>query len=58
MHQDKFKISTNGLSMPPKKKSKKQEFLSKGYRLFLRDGSWYAEKNSESVKIKENKNDN
>lgn len=53
MHQDKFRIYTKGL--PEKTKSKKQEFLSQGYRLILRDGSWYAIKNSEEIKIKESK---
>jgi len=53
MHQDRFRISTNGLSMPPKEKSEKQEFLAKGYRLFMVDGSWYAEKDGDRIKVKD-----
>ena len=58
IHKDKFKISTNGLPDIPKQKSEKQEFLAKGYRLYLRDGSWYAERDKESIKIKESKDEN
>lgn len=50
---DKNKISTIGLPEIPKTKSKKQEFLSRGYRLIRRDGHWYAERQGKSVKIKE-----
>ena len=51
---DKNKISTNGLPEIEKTKSKRQEFLSMGYKLFRRDGHWYAEKQGESIKIEEN----
>ena len=51
---DKNKISTSGLPDIEKTKSKKQEFLSKGYRLFKIDGSWYVEKSGDRIKIEEN----
>ena len=54
MHKDKLKISTNGLPEIKKTKSKRQEFLSKGYKLFRKDGHWYAERQGESIKIEEN----
>ncbi len=57
MHKDKFKVFTKGMPEQPKEKSEKQEFLSKGYRLVLRDGNWFAIKNNEEIKIKEKKND-
>ena len=51
--KDTNRISLANLPSLPKVKSKKQEFLSKGYRIFMIDGSWYAEKDGERVEIKE-----
>ena len=51
--KDTNRISLANLPSLPKVKSKKQEFLSKGYRLFMVDGSWYAEKDGDRIKVKD-----
>ena len=51
MHKDRFSISTTGLPELPKEKSEKQELLKQGYRLFLEDGNWYAEKLGKRVNV-------
>ena len=53
MQEDKFKISTSGLPDIEPEQTKRQEFLANGYRLFLVDGDWYAEKDGERIEIKE-----
>jgi len=55
MHKDKFKISTSELPNIEPEQTKRQEFLANGYRLFLVDGDWYAEKDGERIEIKEKK---
>ena len=53
MQEDTNSISTHGLPDIEQTKSEKQEFLTNGYRLYLKEGSWFAEKNGEMVKIDE-----
>lgn len=51
-HQDKFK--EYGINLPYKpKKTKRQEYLSKGYRLTLRNGIWYAIKGSDEIRCRD-----